>query len=356
MPSTSVTTTKVRTAKLLAIATVVILSACAAPVSKPLPGKPAHHTASGYRNLYVQPKNRNIFGFMWMRYFGDDKWSSYVDQGHRVPQQTPDLRRITAPGAAPQITWIGHATVLIQYRGVNVLTDPMFSERASPFGFAGPKRATPPALTLRQLPAIDYVLISHNHYDQLDKATVQAIGNRALWFVPLGHRRWFAKHGVDNFVEFDWWQTHELPLVSVTATPVQHWSGRSLTDRYRALWSGWALRIQDFSVWFGGDTGYNDRQFKEIGARLGPFDLGIIPIGGYEPRWFMRDMHVNPEEAVTIHREVGARYSIGVHWGAFPLTAEPIDEPPRRLAKAAAVLDGTRFETLAIGQTVTVSP
>jgi N-acyl-phosphatidylethanolamine-hydrolysing phospholipase D len=120
------------------------------------------------------------------------------------------------------------------------------------------------------------------------------------------------------------------------------------------LWSGWSLRIQDFSVWFGGDTGYNDKQFKEIGARLGPFDLGIIPIGGYEPRWFMGDMHVNPEEAVQIHREVRARYSIGVHWGTFPLTAEPIDEPPKRLATAAAALDDSDFVVIAIGETVAI--
>ena len=207
---------------------------------------------------------------------------------------------------------------------------------------------------LNQLPTIDYVLISHNHYDALNAAAVQAIGNRATWFAPLGHKSWFAEQGVDNVVELDWWQSYRLPVLEIIATPVQHWSGRGLTDRYGALWNGWSLRIQDFSVWFGGDTGYNDKHFKEIGARLGPFDLGIIPIGGYEPRWFMRDMHVNPEEAVQIHQEVRATYSIGVHWGAFPLTAEPIDEPPRRLMAAAAGLTGTRFETLAIGAAVTL--
>ncbi|MDH3712950.1 MAG: MBL fold metallo-hydrolase [Gammaproteobacteria bacterium] len=330
------------------------LSACATPDTQPVPGKPQHHTASGFRNLYVQPKDIGFFGFMRMKHFGDDKWESYKNRGHLVPQRATDLRRITTPGAAPQVTWIGHATVLVQYSGINVLTDPILSPRASPLSFAGPKRATQPALALSELPAVDYVLISHNHYDSLDVATVRAIGNRATWFVPPGHVSWFAEQGVHNVVELDWWQSHQLPLLEVTATPVQHWSGRSLFDRYRALWSGWALRIRDFSVWFGGDTGYNDTQFKEIGARLGPFDLGIIPIGGYEPRWFMRDMHVNPEEAVRIHREVRARYSIGVHWGTFPLTAEPIDEPPKRLAAAAAALDDSDFVAVAIGETLAI--
>lgn len=331
----------------------VALGACAAPDAQPVPGKPRHHTISGFRNLYTPPKDIGFFGFMRMKHFGDDEWASYENQGHLVPEQPADLRRIATPGAAPQVTWIGHATALIQYRGINVLTDPIFSPRASPLSFAGPKRATQPALTLSELPAIDYVLISHNHYDSLDATTVRAIGNRATWFAPPGHKSWFAEQDVHNLVELDWWQSHRVPLLEVTATPVQHWSGRSLFDRYDALWSGWSLRIQDFSVWFGGDTGYNDKQFKEIGARLGPFDLGIIPIGGYEPRWFMRDMHVNPEEAVQIHQEVQARYSIGVHWGTFPLTAEPIDEPPRRLA-IAANLRGAHFETIDIGETITI--
>ena len=294
----------------------VFLCACTTPDSQPVAGKPEHHTASGFRNLYISPKETSFFGFMRMRHFGDDEWASYTDKGHLVPQVAADLHSIATPGALPQVTWIGHATALIQHRGVNILTDPIFSLRASPLSFAGPQRATQPALTLQQLPAIDYV--------------------------------------VTNVVELDWWQSHTTPLVEITATPVQHWTGRGLHDRYRALWGGWSVRVGEFNCWFSGDTGYNEVQFKEIGARLGPFDLGIIAVGGYEPRWFMGDMHVIPEESVQLHQDVGARYSIGVHWGAFPLTAEPIEEPPERLAEAAARLSDTVFVTIAIGETRTI--
>lgn len=331
-----------------------ILCGCTAPDSQPVAGKLEHYTASGFRNLYVQPKDTSFFGFMWMRHFGDDEWASYTDKGHLVPQVATDLQAIEMPGRLPQVTWIGHATVLIQHRGVNILTDPIFSQRASPLSFAGPRRVTQPALTLQELPAIDYVVISHNHYDHLDADSVAAIGDRAQWLTPLGYREWFAEQGVSNVVELDWWQSHSTPQVKIMATPVQHWTGRGLHDRYRALWGGWAVRVGEFNFWFSGDTGYNDVQFKEIGARLGPFDLGIIAVGGYEPRWFMGDMHVNPEESVQIHQDIGARYSIGVHWGTFPLTAEPIDEPPKRLAEAAATLSDTEFMTIAIGETRTI--
>jgi N-acyl-phosphatidylethanolamine-hydrolysing phospholipase D len=317
---------------------------------------PAHHTDNGFRNLYQDAMKGSLFTYVRMRFFGNEEWADYEATADRVPTVATPIEQVMNPPAdKPQITWIGHATVLVQYHGINILTDPMFSERASPISFLGPKRATPPSLNVEQLPHIDLVLTSHNHYDHLDKATVQAIGNQAVWAVPLAYKQWFANLGVTNVMEFDWWDEKNIAGARVTATPTQHWTGRGLGDRYKQLWAGWAVQIDGFKFWFGGDTGYNEKIFTEVGRRLGPFDLGLIPVGGYAPRWFMQAMHLNPEEAVQVHRDIRANFSLGIHWGAFPLTAEPIDEPPERLAQAARALNGSRFITVPVGKTLTLA-
>lgn len=316
---------------------------------------PSHHGEEGFRNPYVERKRTSPFAYWRMRWFGDVQFPDPEEAKEKIPIVAPDLERIRHPHGPPQVTWIGHATVLIQYRGVNVLTDPIFSERASPVSFTGPKRFTPPALTAGQLPRIDCVVISHNHYDHLDLPSVRALGDGPLWLAPLGVKEQIVEAGIDprRVEELDWWETRRLGELTVTATPVQHWSGRSLWDRYETLWAGWALTIGDFSAWFVGDTGYNEHQFKEIGRRLGPFDLALIPIGAYAPRWFMKEAHVNPEEAVLIHRDIRSRHSIGIQWGAFVLTAEPVDEPPQKLAEARRKygLAESEFETLKVGET-----
>jgi len=312
---------------------------------------PAHHTENGFRNLYIEPRQVSFFTFMRMRYFGDQEWADYQATADRVERVETALDKIKAPGEAPQITWIGHATALIQYQGINVLTDPMFSGRASPFSFIGPKRATPPSIGIDQLPPIDFVLISHNHYDHLDADSVKSLGNRTTWLVPLGYKQWFADQGVTNIVEFDWWDKRTIATAAVTATPSQHWTGRSLNDRNAVLWASWSVQIGEFKFWFAGDTGYNDKLFKQIGNRSGPFDLALMPVGGYEPRWFMQEMHINPEEAVQLHNDIRSKYSVGIHWGAFPLTAEPIDQPPTRLRAAAKTLTDSTFVIYPQGKT-----
>lgn len=323
------------------------------------PEPPIHHTADGFRNPYAEHPKRGPLAYYRMRFFGEDTFADYAGQGHRVPQQPADLQSIHNPGAQPQLTWIGHATLLLQYRGLNLLTDPIFSERASPLSFIGPQRVLPPALEIAQLPTIDYILISHNHYDHLDLATVKALGDRPLWLVPLKLKGWLVENGIsaERVIELDWWQQQSFNELTVTATPAQHWSKRSLWNTNRTLWAAWHLQFPDFSCWFAGDTGYNRVQFKEIGKRFGPIDLALLPIGGYGPRWFMKTSHIDPREAVTIHREIKAKNSVGIHWGTFPLTSEEIDEPPQELAEAIQrqKIPPATFRIMAIGETRTFS-
>jgi len=286
-----------------------------------------------------------------------------------TPQVPPDLAFIhvnASAGAAmqPAITWIGHATALVQMGGTNLLTDPIFSERAAPFAGLGPKRAQPPGLSLAQLPHIDLVLISHNHYDHLDLPSVVALnaqgGGPPLFVVPLGLKAWMAEAGIGNVVELDWWRSHRLGAVEIVLTPVQHWSARGLNDRMQTLWGGFAAFAPDLHLYVSGDTGYSPdfidthRHFQQRQHGGGGFDLALIAIGSYEPRWFMSEQHVNPAESVRIHRDLRAKRSIGVHWGTFELTDEALDEPPRALAEARrqAGLDEAEFGVLPVGGTL----
>ncbi|MGB1949713.1 MAG: MBL fold metallo-hydrolase [Marinobacter sp.] len=258
--------------------------------------------------------------------------------GKRYTLLRPDGHLLMNPPAAPQLTWLGHASFLFQHKGLNVLTDPVLSDRASPFRLLGPKRFTPPALTVADMPPIDLVLISHNHYDHLDEATVRQLhrrfGSELRFCIPMGLRRWFEKRGIHNLVELDWWQSAPLPGNNeVFCLPAQHFSGRTPTDTNTSLWCSWLLDLDGFRFYFGGDTGYG-KVFRHIGELFAPIDLALLPIGAYDPRWFMAPVHVAPEEAVRIHRDIGASQSVAMHWGTFVLTDEPMDEPPRRLRLA----------------------
>jgi len=278
--------------------------------------------------------------------------------GKQFPLQRPDAHALAAPGDAPQLTWIGHSSFLFQFGGCNLLTDPVFSDRASPFSFAGPKRCTPPALLVADLPRIDLVLISHDHYDHLDEPTVRALhqrfGDSVCFVIPEGLTRWFRQRGITNLVELGWWQSKTLAHGEVFSVPAQHFSGRGALDRNASLWCGWIWQHQDYRFYFAGDTGYGP-VFKLIGEVFAPIDLALLPIGAYDPRWFMGPVHVAPEEAVHIHQDIGARQSVGMHWGAFVLTDEPMDEPPRRLHQALKDqgVDEHSFRVMAHGQTLT---
>lgn len=351
--------------KLLTIALAItlgaaLLVACTGTESLPNLDRGAHHRdGGGFRNP-LAPYRDTGFGALVKARFFDEPWASYDPDKHIVELATPEL----AGDDETVVTWVGHATALIQHRGINVITDPVFSQYASPVQWAGPKRITQPALTPDDMPPIDVVVISHDHYDHLDVRSVKTLGDTPVWVVPLGIGEWLEKRGIaaSRIVELDWWETYEADIrgesLVVTATPAQHFSGRSLTDRDRRLWASWAFQWQDFTAWFGGDTGYNDTQFVEIGERIGPIDFAIIPIGAYRPRWFMKVVHVDPAEAVLIHRDIGARASMGVHWGAFVLAAEEVDAPPKELAAAmeASNLLPESFDVFAVGESRRVSP
>jgi N-acyl-phosphatidylethanolamine-hydrolysing phospholipase D len=327
---------------------------------------PEHHANTGrFVNPYVAPSSGGVFSFLRRRVFGADHWASYdSERDGVVPTAEPRLVAVGEQSNNARVTWIGQSTVLIQHEGVNVITDPIFSALASPFGFVGPARKSAPGMTLEALPPIDIVVISHDHYDHLDAPTIRRLGNRPRYFVPLGLKAWMVAAGIaeHRVVELDWWESRSVASrgaeVSITATPSQHVSGRTLTDRNRRLWSAWAIGWDDFSVWFGGDTGYNDVQFKAIGDRFEGFDLGIIPIGGYGPRTYMGDFHVDPAQAVQIHQDIGARRSMAVHWGTFHLTAEPLLEPPRALRAAvqSAGLPTDSVTAFAVGESRSYLP
>ena len=327
---------------------------------------PPHHREQGFQNNYISFEPKGLLALMqWQLAAARDGLPRPPQQP--TPNVQPDLDFIHAnarAGAAmqPAITWIGHATLLAQLGGINVLTDPVFSERASPLSFIGPRRAQPPGVALAQLPHIDAVVVSHNHYDHFDEASVVALqqqpGGAPLFIVPLGNRAWTEAKGATRVVELDWWQSQQVGQVEIVLTPVQHWSGRGLNDRMRTLWGGYALFAPDFHLFHAGDTGYST-DFRDIrerfAARQGEqgFDLALLPVGAYEPRWFMSTQHVNPGEAVMIHRDLRAKRSMGMHWGTFALTDESLDEPPRALAQARrdATLPDEEFFLMAIGET-----
>ncbi|HWC74374.1 MAG TPA: MBL fold metallo-hydrolase [Gemmatimonadales bacterium] len=258
------------------------------------------------------------------------------------------------------VTWIGHASLLIQIDGVNVLTDPMWSERASPVQFIGPKRWVPPAVAIDDLPPLDVVIQSHNHYDHLDDHTVRELIRRhpqACWLTPIGLGPFITKRGArpTMVAELDWWEEHQVGSLRIAATPAMHFSSRTLGDRGATLWCGFALMgtTQGRRVFFAGDTGFHP-EFKHIGEQFGPFDVALLPIGAYEPRWFMRYLHMNPEEAVDAYLGLNARIMVPIHWGTFKLTDEAMDEPPVRARAAwrANGLPAESYRQLAHGETL----
>ena len=274
-------------------------------------------------------------------------WPRRVDD----PQRTP----AALDGSAAVVTFIGHSTFLIQTAAGHVITDPMYSERAGPLNLLGPRRVRPPAVTFGDLPPIAVGLLSHNHYDHCDLPTLRALGRRfdPIVVTPLGNRRLVRSAGIRRVEELDWWQTVASTPMPITLTPACHFSARTPFDRNRALWGGFVLDVDRRGIFIAGDTAYGPF-FREIRRRIGPIDLALLPIGAYEPRWFMRTVHMNPAEAVQAHLDLEAAESIAMHFGTFQLTAEGIDAPLYALdaARQAHEVPASRFRALAFGESV----
>jgi L-ascorbate metabolism protein UlaG (beta-lactamase superfamily) len=332
----------------------VLATAACTGVGGPVPGAPAHQREHGFANAnpdFARPP-------FWARtkFFAARVWSTtFAPRRAELPRVPNDGAALRANTTAPTVTWIGHATLLFQLAGVNVLTDPQWSERASPVGFAGPRRVTPPGLAFDDLPPIHVVLISHDHFDHLDVATVKRLAavHQPRFYVPLGYREWFAEAGITDVVELDWWESRAERGLTLTCVPVQHWTARSFGSENRRLWSGWVVAGGGRRAFFAGDTGYYAPYFQAIGARLGPFDLAAVSIGAYEPSVIMRLTHTTPEESLRIFDDVRGRRFLAMHWGTFDLADEPLEEPPRRLMAEARRrrLDPDRVWVLRHGET-----
>jgi len=249
-----------------------------------------------------------------------------LQHGQSVP-----VARVTGPQLAT--TMVNHATILLQTAGLNILTDPIWSERASPLGWLGPRRFSPPGVAFAELPPIHAVVISHNHFDHMDIPTLQRLAaeHRPLFIVPLGNGHYLQQAGIRPVVELDWWETLELsPQLQVNAVPSQHWSRRGLLDLNRALWAGYVFQSTWGTIYFAGDTGMADH-FAQIRERFGDIDLALLPVGSYLPRWFMQDQHIDPEELISAHLLLGARSSLAIHYGTFPLADDGQDQPVNEL-------------------------
>lgn len=295
---------------------------------------PASHHCSGggFRNPPGSPRQRAGFRDFLKFLLWDMRRAKLppLPDGLTAPTK-PDLAAL----AENQLSWLGHACFAMRMAGKLVLTDPFLSPHAGPFGM-GPKRFLAPALEANELPPLDLIVISHNHYDHIDTAALGAYRWAAQTPVvcPLGVGKLLRRQGFVEVIELDWWQEHRLGDLTVTALPAVHFSGRGLFDRNRTLWASMAIASPQRKVWFGGDTGYGE-VFREIGQRAGPFDLALVGIGAYEPRVIMEASHATPEEAVMIARDIGARAAVGMHWGSIMLTPEDPFEAPGRFRRAA---------------------
>ena len=311
-----------------------------------------HFDGLRFHNLAGEPDTdrgwRDIW--RWQREKADHRWPDAVAVAPLRPEpQVEGLR----------VTMVGHATVLIQCAGLNILTDPVWGQRASPLSFAGPRRVTAPGIALADLPRIDAVLLSHNHYDHMDMPTLRALhaAHAPLIVTPLGNDRIIQRRiGSARVQALDWGQKVALSArVEAHCVPALHWSSRSGRDRRMALWCGFVLRADGRQIYFPGDTGYGSGAiFRKIGADFGPIDLALLPIGAYAPRWFMAPQHTDPADAIAIMQDIGARRALAIHWGTFKLTEEPREEPLAQLAQglAARGIAPERFAPLRPGDSV----
>ncbi len=279
--------------------------------------------AKGFGDLFKFLSNRK-----------KEPWTKNMDIPYGpAPETNPDPQKL-------KITFVNHSTFLIQYKGLNILTDPVWSQRTSPFQFAGPERMRPPGIKFEDLPKIDLILISHNHYDHLDANTMRKLAAKFNPKVisPLGISAFVKKLGFENTKDLDWWEISSFQELRITAVPAQHFSGRGMFDKNATLWAGYVIQSDQKNIYFAGDTGYDKNIFREIGRHFDSMDLAMIPIGAYKPRWFMSPIHVDPNEALGIHKDVNSKKSIAMHFGTFPLADDGQNDPIADLQKGLSEL------------------
>jgi N-acyl-phosphatidylethanolamine-hydrolysing phospholipase D len=329
------------------LAALLLVAGSSARAQEPAPEAAAlyapHHDGDGFFNPW-EPFDWSVTRFLRWQLSPNpfDK-----DRAPAIPRVANDGAGLAGREHSATVTWVGHATVAVHDDDDVFLTDPHFSGRA-----LWPRRVVPPGVPLESVPADAFALTSHNHYDHLDADTVKRLPASVTWFVPLGLADWFRARGRERVVELDWWQSVRHGRWTLTCLPSQHWSRRIEQGTNESLWCAWLIDSGKRRYFFAGDTGYFPG-FAEFGRRFGPIDLALLPIGAYEPRWFMRYQHMNPEDVVRTVADLHARHMVAIHWGTFDLTDEPLDLPPQALAEAvaAAGADPERFRVLAIGET-----
>ncbi len=339
-----------------ALAAVLLACGCAS-VNPDYDPTRVHHTPTGFRNPYAPAPDDGFLEWQWQRL----QHGLAPQDATRVPVVATDAELLRAPTPGVRATWIGQSTVLLQLGRVNVLTDPIFSHRASPLQWIGPAREVPLTLDLGKLPHIDLVLITDNQYDHLDADSIAGLAAQAggppVFVVPLGVDRWFKAHDIASVRSLDWWGRTEVGGVEVIMTPAQHWSQRTPFDRDETLWGGYLLKSPGFNAWLVGDSGYAPELSDDIASHFAQqvpeLDFAMIPVGCYEPRWLMRAVHMNPQEAVRLHQDVHARLSMGVDWGTFRMCDDPVEAALTDLpaAREAFGVADDAFVLFAIGET-----
>jgi N-acyl-phosphatidylethanolamine-hydrolysing phospholipase D len=316
-----------------------------------------HHHDGGFRNPWPTFSQHSFGDFLYWVLI-DRRRSKLEPRPSYVPKVLPNAAdSLRAASDHATITWIGHSTVLVRIGGITILTDPMWSDRASPVSWAGPKRFTPPGIAFDDLPDVDVVLISHNHYDHLDAGTIRMLGDRPTYLVPLGVGNAVKRFGAGTVHELDWWETMTIGDVILTCTPAQHFASRSPFDGNKSLWCGWTMRGTDGAVYFAGDTGPFP-EFASIGERLGPFDVACLPIGAYLPAWFMGPVHTGPRDVISALEQLRGRTMLAIHHGSFKLADDPPGLAASELVREVSSrgLDPDRYLLLSLGETRNIRP
>jgi L-ascorbate metabolism protein UlaG (beta-lactamase superfamily) len=311
-----------------------------------MPTYPVSDHCDGQRFFNPGAKARPLSDVVkWMRTRQRRPWPTHVAL---APQPAPP---VTVEPGRVVVTFIGHSTFLIRTASTVMITDPVFTSHSGPFGRMGPARVRRPAIAPAALPPVDLVLVSHNHYDHLQPSSLRLFADHASYVTPLGVSGQLGLPFRRTIQELDWWQSTSVGGAEITSVPAQHFSARTPWDRDRTLWCGFVVRVDGVTIYFAGDSGYS-RHFAEIGERCPGIDVALVPIGAYEPRWFMAPVHMNPDEAVRAHRDTRARVSIAMHFGTFQLTDEAIDEPLRALEAAKTEQSVAAFKVLDFGESV----